>query len=249
MACVSGFAARMHTGLIDVAAMMNGLMASMGANGLVSVMRRRVSFTHGVRFVLPVVLVSVVSLVLPGLLGRGFTFMFIVGVFVHSLAPPPKRNGLCERDAVEPQLHRRRQVPPGRETAASPRAGSSSLAAIEPLVAPPSRNCFSATGRFLVERFFPVASGIQSSRGSFRSDYRRYDPRKYGQMINPRTAFQNERPRKPIVKSQPMNQITPAKPPAAVDLHLFCSSDMRVSFSRVQSEDKSCHALMANILH
>jgi len=99
------------------------------------------------------------------------------------------------------------------------------------------------------KHFVPVASGIQSDRGSFRADYRRYDPKKYGQMINPRTAFQNERPRKPIVKSQPMNQITPAKPPAAVDLHFFCSSDMCASFSSVQSKDKSYHALMASILH
>jgi hypothetical protein len=43
-------------------------------------------------------------------------------------------------------------------------------------------------------------------------------PRKYGQIIRPRTALQKGSPTKPIVNSQPINQISPPIVPVFADL-------------------------------
>jgi len=47
-------------------------------------------------------------------------------------------------------------------------------------------------------------------------DYLNATPKKYGQIIRPNTAFQKESPTKPIVNSQPANQIGPTIAPMLV---------------------------------
>jgi hypothetical protein len=60
-------------------------------------------------------------------------------------------------------------------------------------------------------------SMLSSIRSNDETDYFKAAPRKYGQMMMPSTALQKGSPTKPIVKSQPMNQITPPIVPVFVD--------------------------------